>query len=45
MVIVNNGKNTDFRIKIVNKYLTVASLVPPIINNHYFDKYELLLFL
>lgn len=41
MVIVNNGKNTDFRIKIGNKYLTVASLIPQIINNHYFDKYEL----
>lgn len=40
MKTVKNGSNTDFQIKIGNKYVTIACLVPWFISDH-FHKYEL----
>lgn len=40
MKTVKNGSNTDFQIKIGDKYVTIASLVPWFISEH-FHKYEL----
>lgn len=40
MKVVRNRRNMDFQIKIGNKYVTVASLVPWIISK-YLHKYQL----